>query len=53
MQALTRLIDDVVREVSELPGRTSPEDAPDMMLVTAEELKTIMIANLAEFLCRP
>lgn len=32
----------VVTEVSELPDRTSPAECPQMMLVTAEELTTIV-----------
>jgi len=35
-------IGDIVREVAELPDRDSPPDAPDMMLVTSEELKAIV-----------
>lgn len=34
--------DMIVREVAELPDRTSPDDAPDMMLVKAEELRLIV-----------
>lgn len=33
---------DVIRDIAELPDRTSPPDAPDMMLVTAEELRAIL-----------
>ncbi len=36
----------IVREVAELPDRTSPADAPDMMLVTADELRAIVLAAL-------
>jgi len=32
----------VIRDVAELPDRDSPPDAPDMMLVTAEELREIV-----------
>lgn len=32
----------VLREVSELPDRTSPDDQPDMMLVTYSELESIL-----------
>lgn len=32
----------VIREVAELPDRTSPEDQPEMMLVSADELRTIL-----------
>jgi hypothetical protein len=36
----------IVRDVAELPDRTSPEDQPDMMLVTADELRSIVCAAL-------
>jgi hypothetical protein len=39
----TIIAERVVRDVAELPDRTSPDDQPDMMLVTAEELKGIVI----------
>ena len=32
----------ICRDVAELPDRNSPEDQPDMMLVTPEELETIL-----------
>ena len=35
-------IDIVVRDVAELPGRTSPDDCPEAMLVTAVELRAIL-----------
>lgn len=38
--ALDGIVSLVVREVAELPDRTSPDDAPDMMLVTADELES-------------
>lgn len=38
----TDWIDDVVRQVAELPDRTSPDDWPDAMLVTAAELRNIL-----------
>ncbi len=37
----------VVREVAELPDRSSPADQPDMMLVTAVELRGIVLSALA------
>lgn len=37
-----RLIDNVIRDVAELPDRTSPEDWPEAMLVTADELRMIL-----------
>lgn len=32
----------IIREVSELPDRSSPEDWPDALLVTPDELKNIL-----------
>ncbi len=40
--ALRRLIETVIQRVAELPDRTSPDDWPDAMLVTAPELETIL-----------
>lgn len=37
----------VLRRVAELPDRTSPEDWPDAMLVTYDELRQILIEELA------
>lgn len=39
---LDRLAGKVIQEVSELPDRTSPEDQPEMMLVSADELRGIV-----------
>lgn len=35
-------INGVIRDVAELPDRNSPADAPDMMLVTGAELRSIL-----------
>lgn len=35
-------IDGVIRDVSELPDRSSPDGQPEMMLVSAEELRRIL-----------
>jgi hypothetical protein len=37
----------IVKAVAELPDRTSPEDRPDMMLVTGDELAAIILAHTA------
>lgn len=42
-----QIITGVLQDVAELPDRTSPDDAPDMMLVTAEELRAILEAHLS------
>lgn len=36
----------VILDISELSDRNSPSDAPDMMLVTGAELRTILTARL-------
>lgn len=38
-------INDVLRDVAELPDRNSPADQPEVMLVTAAELRQILEAN--------
>jgi hypothetical protein len=42
----TDIADVIVLAVAELPDRDSPEDQPDMMLVTSEELRNIVIDAL-------
>ncbi len=37
----------IVRDVAELPDRTSPDDWPEAMLVTSEELHSIVRSALA------
>ena len=39
------LIDNVLRDVAELPDRNSPEDWPEAMLVTGAELRQIIITH--------
>lgn len=38
----SQLVDAIVRDVCELPDRSSPEDQPDMMLVSVDELTGIL-----------
>lgn len=38
----------IIREVAELPDRTSPSDQPEMMLVTSAELKEILTVGLQD-----
>ena len=40
------LIKQIVRAVAELPDRTSPDDWPEAMLVTDEELRNILDEHL-------
>jgi hypothetical protein len=36
----------ILRDVAELPDRTSPADWPDAMLVTTDELRAILLARI-------
>lgn len=44
-----RLAADIVVEVAELPDRTSPDDWPEAMLVTEQELFDLLVERLARF----
>lgn len=46
-RALLEAIALVVRDVAELPDRTSPDDWPEALLVTAEELREILERHLS------
>lgn len=37
----------IVRDVAEIPDRCSPDDQPEMMLVTSDELTDIVMRRLA------
>jgi hypothetical protein len=39
---LSNIITDVIRDICELPGRTSPEDWPEAMLIETDELRGIL-----------
>lgn len=41
------LIERIVKRIAELPDRSSPDDWPEAMLVTAEELDFILRDELA------
>jgi hypothetical protein len=43
-----RFIGNVIRDVAELPDRNSPEDWPEAMLVTSNELRAIISDRLVE-----
>lgn len=45
---ITRLADKIVRDVAELPDRDSPEDWPEAMIVTGEELHMIITEAFSE-----
>lgn len=38
----------IIRDVAELPGRTGPDDEPDLLLVKTSELEQIICAALNE-----
>lgn len=40
------LIGDITRDICELPDRTSPDDEPDLLLVTIQELDIILRRHL-------
>ncbi|MDV8155240.1 hypothetical protein [Acinetobacter bereziniae] len=45
---LNEKINLIIRDVAELPDRTSPEDFPDALIVTSDELEEILIQNFAD-----
>jgi hypothetical protein len=45
-----RLVTCILRTVAELPDRTSPDDWPEAMLVTHEELEAILRIKFAEWM---
>lgn len=48
--AVRYAVDRIVGAVAELPDRTSPDDWPDAMLVTADELRAIVTAEIEAML---
>lgn len=48
--AVRYAIDRIIGAVAELPDRTSPDDWPDAMLVTADELRAIVTAEIEAML---
>lgn len=42
------LISNIIRDVAELPDRTSPDDQPDVMLVSSGELRLILTERVAD-----
>lgn len=47
------LVDRIVQRVAELPDRASPDDWPEAMLVTADELRTIVDDELGRSQVKP
>ncbi|WP_422383297.1 hypothetical protein [Roseibium album] len=45
-KARTELIGLIIRDICELPDRTSPDDEPDLLLVTIQELDIILRRHL-------
>jgi hypothetical protein len=50
---LSQIADLIVRDVCELPDRTSPDDWPEALLVTSEELHTLIVEQFAEAFSTP
>lgn len=53
LPSATPEVESIIRDVAELPDRTSPEDWPEAMLVTADELRTILRDALATKAAKP
>jgi hypothetical protein len=51
MNLLEIALDLIVQDVSELPDRSSPDDWPEAMLVTSDELRRIITARIEQVLC--
>lgn len=47
-ERLDAWMSNIIREVAELPDRSSPPDEPEMMLVTSSELKEILTVGLQD-----
>ena len=43
-----KFVHDVIVDVSELPDRSSPDDWPEALLVTADELELILRRHFGE-----
>ncbi len=39
---VSQWIDSILQKIAELPGRDSPEDNPELMLVSDKELRAIL-----------
>lgn len=48
MSKIDELIETIIQDVAELPDRSSPEDWPEALILTGEELEEILIQNLAD-----
>lgn len=46
MASVEHAIERIIQDACELPDRTSPEDQPDMMLITGEELDMLLRRHL-------
>ncbi len=47
MNPQEKQINRIIQRVAELPGRTSPDEWPEAMLVTADELERILTEELS------
>lgn len=41
-------IDSIIRDVAEIPDRNSPDNSPEIMLVTSKELRAIIVDRCTE-----
>lgn len=48
MSNLQDKIELIIRDVAELPDRTSPKDWPEALIVTSDELEEILTQHLGE-----
>lgn len=38
-------VEEIIRDVCELPDRTSPDDQPDLLMLTVKELRIILLRH--------
>jgi hypothetical protein len=48
MNLLDRALDLIVQDICELPDRSSPDDWPEAMLVTPDELRRIVVSRFRQ-----
>ena len=46
MSELLAAVENVIHDIAELPDRNSPADQPEMMIVSADELREIILRHL-------
>ena len=48
MSKIYQLIENIIRDVAELPGRSSPDDWTEALIVTSDELDEILIQEIGD-----